>query len=144
MKVCKLPCTWYYGSVWLENDWFPLLFITCYKDVCLLHYFVIVGVNELWLFPILIFMQWMPELRRFAPNVPIVLVGTKLGMQLSSLSLPCWKRWLCITCYKLMTVRVLSFLNADLREDRGYLGDHMSSNTITSAQVCITFLIYKY
>ena len=23
--------------------------------------------------------QWMPELRRFAPNVPIVLVGTKLG-----------------------------------------------------------------
>lgn len=27
----------------------------------------------------LIFSQWMPELRRFAPNVPIVLVGTKLG-----------------------------------------------------------------
>ena len=26
--------------------------------------------------------QWMPELRRFAPNVPIVLVGTKLGEQL--------------------------------------------------------------
>lgn len=25
------------------------------------------------------FWQWMPELRRFAPNVPIVLVGTKLG-----------------------------------------------------------------
>jgi len=25
--------------------------------------------------------QWMPELRRFAPNVPIVLVGTKLGKQ---------------------------------------------------------------
>lgn len=23
--------------------------------------------------------QWMPELRRFAPNVPVVLVGTKLG-----------------------------------------------------------------
>jgi len=23
----------------------------------------------------------MPELRRFAPNVPIVLVGTKLGKQ---------------------------------------------------------------
>ncbi|KAF2303936.1 hypothetical protein GH714_024696 [Hevea brasiliensis] len=40
--------------------------------------------------------KWMPELRRFAPNVPIVLV--------------------------------------DLREDRGYLADHMSSNVITSAQ----------
>lgn len=25
------------------------------------------------------FSQWMPELRRFAPNVPIILVGTKLG-----------------------------------------------------------------
>ncbi|XP_038700374.1 rac-like GTP-binding protein ARAC7 isoform X2 [Tripterygium wilfordii] len=44
--------------------------------------------------------KWMPELRRFAPNVPIVLVGTKL----------------------------------DLRDDRGYLADHMSSNFVTSAQ----------
>ncbi|TQD92260.1 hypothetical protein C1H46_022142 [Malus baccata] len=44
--------------------------------------------------------KWMPELRRFAPNVPIVLVGTKL----------------------------------DLREDMGYLADHMGYNIITSAQ----------
>ncbi|KAJ8768668.1 hypothetical protein K2173_023572 [Erythroxylum novogranatense] len=44
--------------------------------------------------------KWMPELHRFAPNVPIILVGTKL----------------------------------DLREDRGYLGDPMNSNVITSAQ----------
>ncbi|KAJ0090228.1 hypothetical protein Patl1_13277 [Pistacia atlantica] len=47
--------------------------------------------------------KWMPELRRFAPNVPIVLVGTKL----------------------------------DLRDDRGYLADHMGSNIITSSQACI-------
>ncbi|KAI8571145.1 hypothetical protein RHMOL_Rhmol01G0096000 [Rhododendron molle] len=44
--------------------------------------------------------KWMPELRRFAPNVPIVLVGTKI----------------------------------DLRDNRGYLADHMASNIITPAQ----------
>ncbi|KAD6454724.1 hypothetical protein E3N88_09430 [Mikania micrantha] len=44
--------------------------------------------------------KWMPELRRFAPNVPVVLVGTKL----------------------------------DLRNDNGYLADHIGSNVITSAQ----------
>ncbi|KAF8400823.1 hypothetical protein HHK36_014125 [Tetracentron sinense] len=45
--------------------------------------------------------KWMPELRRFAPNVPIVLVGTKL----------------------------------DLRDDKGYLADHMGSGAIAYAQV---------
>ncbi|KAK9102730.1 hypothetical protein Sjap_019984 [Stephania japonica] len=45
--------------------------------------------------------KWMPELRRFAPNVPIVLVGTKL----------------------------------DVRDDKGFLVDHMgSSGVITSAE----------
>jgi len=27
----------------------------------------------------LYFVQWMPELRRFSPTIPVVLVGTKLG-----------------------------------------------------------------
>ncbi|PSS36093.1 Rac-like GTP-binding protein [Actinidia chinensis var. chinensis] len=42
----------------------------------------------------------MPEFRRFAPDVAIILVGTKL----------------------------------DLRDDRGYLADHMGSNIIKPAQ----------
>ncbi|KAD6795135.1 hypothetical protein E3N88_06031 [Mikania micrantha] len=41
--------------------------------------------------------KWMPELRRFAPDVPVVLVGTKL----------------------------------DLRDEKGFLSDHMCSDTIT-------------
>lgn len=28
--------------------------------------------------------QWIPELRHYAPSVPIVLVGTKLGMEFFS------------------------------------------------------------
>ncbi|KAJ9538802.1 hypothetical protein OSB04_031535 [Centaurea solstitialis] len=44
--------------------------------------------------------KWMPELRRFAPDVPVILVGTKL----------------------------------DLRDDKGYLADHIGSNAITYAQ----------
>lgn len=31
--------------------------------------------------------QWMPELRRFAPNVPVVLVGTKLGEEMLNATL---------------------------------------------------------
>lgn len=31
--------------------------------------------------------QWMPELHRFAPNVPVVLVGTKLGEEMLNVTL---------------------------------------------------------
>lgn len=32
------------------------------------------------------YLQWIPELKHYAQNVPIILVGTKLG------EFPCW-RW---------------------------------------------------
>lgn len=66
----------------------------------------------------------MPELRRFAPNVPIVLVGTKLGTFLIFFALNFFP--LLILLY--VVVCVLE----DLRDDKGYLADH--TNVITSTQ----------
>ncbi len=36
----------------------------------------------------MVLVQWIPELRHYAPSVPIILVGTKLGMFIHSVSLP--------------------------------------------------------
>lgn len=33
------------------------------------------------------FMQWIPELRHYAPTVPIVLVGTKLGISAKTIKI---------------------------------------------------------
>ncbi len=41
----------------------------------------------LWLV-FMVLVQWIPELRHYAPSVPIILVGTKLGMFIHSVSLP--------------------------------------------------------
>ena len=78
----------------------------------------------------------MPELRRFAPNVPIVLVGTKLGMTSSSQ----YSSNFCVLISSALRYGLLFFL-ADLRDDKGYLADHMGSNVITSAQVCIMLIV---
>ena len=48
--------------------YFPFFFFSLHNAV--IHYYFLS-----------ILFQWMPELRRFAPNVPIVLVGTKLGKE---------------------------------------------------------------
>lgn len=52
----------------------------------------------LWLV-FMVLVQWIPELRHYAPSVPIILVGTKLGMFIHSFSLPLldmgwWQFWL--------------------------------------------------
>ncbi|CAN1229667.1 Rac-like GTP-binding protein 7 [Linum grandiflorum] len=57
--------------------------------------------------------KWIPELRHYAPNVPIVLVGTKLGKQSSFR-------------FRLKCV--------DLRDDKQYFIDHPGATTITTAQ----------
>lgn len=39
-------------------------------------------------------------------------------------------------------INLFSFMLIDLREDRGYLADHMNSNVITSAQVCFLVICF--
>lgn len=89
----------------------------------------------------------MPELRRFAPNVPVVLVGTKLGTNTFSISnnksdftfqdfLENNHLYNIRFLEKINTLSLFFiFLLPDLRDDRGYLADHFGSNVITSAQV---------
>ncbi|TVU20615.1 hypothetical protein EJB05_36830 [Eragrostis curvula] len=56
--------------------------------------------------------KWMPELRRFAPNVPVVLVGTKLVNGRNLVGFDC----------------------SDLRDHRAYLADHPGASTISTAE----------
>lgn len=70
----------------------------------------------------------MPELRRFAPNVPVVLVGTKLGNAIIIIIFWSVNTMLCI-------LQIILSVATDLREDRGFAADHMNSNVITSTQV---------
>ncbi|CAI0435602.1 unnamed protein product [Linum tenue] len=57
--------------------------------------------------------KWIPELRHYAPGVPIILVGTKLDL-----------------CVPL----ILSRNGVDLRDDKQFFNDHPGAVPITTAQ----------
>ncbi|KAK8483175.1 hypothetical protein V6N13_058943 [Hibiscus sabdariffa] len=56
--------------------------------------------------------KWIPELKHYAPGIPIVLVGTKLGMMILSPLI----------------------LGSDLRDDEQFLHDHPNAIPISTAQ----------
>lgn len=72
--------------------------------------------------------QWIPELRHYAPNVPIVLVGTKLGKIILSFH-QCGLQKYYYFLFK-------SYVCTDLRDDKQFFTDHSGATRITTTQVC--------
>uniref|UniRef100_A0A0D9YR30 Uncharacterized protein n=1 Tax=Oryza glumipatula TaxID=40148 RepID=A0A0D9YR30_9ORYZ len=70
--------------------------------------------------------KWIPELRHYAPNVPIVLVGTKLGKMT-------W-HFLQTEEKTLATKSDKNRILADLREDKQFFLDHPGLAPISTAQ----------
>ncbi|KAG5392696.1 hypothetical protein IGI04_022659 [Brassica rapa subsp. trilocularis] len=65
--------------------------------------------------------EWIPELRHYAPGVPIVLVGTKLGDQTLSF-------------YKITLAIVLTMRSLTFRDDKQFFIDHAGAVSITTRQ----------
>ncbi|KAF7142083.1 hypothetical protein RHSIM_Rhsim06G0016300 [Rhododendron simsii] len=76
--------------------------------------------------------QWVPELWHYAPLVPIVLVGTKMGnyafilLEFTASGNIC-DGW-CVSCF------LMKFPKADLREDKQFQMDYPGACAISTAQ----------
>ena len=71
-------------------------------------------------------LQWIPELKHYAPGVPIILVGSKLGERLLFID--------DLThTFKLLVVTQMC-CSLDLRDDKQFFVDHPGAVPITTAQ----------
>ncbi|KAF9626321.1 hypothetical protein IFM89_032170 [Coptis chinensis] len=85
-----------------------------------------------------VFKKWIPELQHYAPGVPVVLAGTKLGSKdLRGQSLDilsdAYEGYSPVPVYRLELLTCQD-LPLDLREDKHYMADHPGLVPVTTAQ----------
>ncbi|KAF9667834.1 hypothetical protein SADUNF_Sadunf15G0064500 [Salix dunnii] len=81
--------------------------------------------------------KWVPELQHYAPGVPVVLVGTKLGKSAiihPHFFIQCNVGYGSFLGINLFNAAMSRFKLSDLREDKHYLADHPGLVPVTMAQ----------
>lgn len=81
-----------------------LFFYSFFAPICFL-------LIVLFLFWPLVHIQWIPELKHYAPGVPIVLVGTKLG-EISNLKVHKLQVLMMILCLLVLGIIMIDFFRA--------------------------------